>query len=72
MLGAVTLTRYRIIIDGQLSEAFVAGLDAQMTAERRDGQTALVGEFHDQAQLYGLLNRLRGLGMALVSVHAVR
>jgi hypothetical protein len=65
-------TRYRIVVDGQLSEGFVAGLDAGVSAERRNGQTALVGQFRDQAQLYGLLNSLRGLGLQLVSVNALR
>ena len=32
------------------------------------GQTTLVGEIRDQSHLYGVLDRVRGLGLDLVSV----
>jgi hypothetical protein len=38
----------------------------------RGGETELVGEFADQAQLYGLIDLLRDLGIELVSVNATR
>jgi hypothetical protein len=41
-----------------------------MTLEPRPGQTALVGVVGDQAHLYGVLNRLRDLGIELVSVNS--
>jgi hypothetical protein len=64
-------TRYRIVVAGRLSERFVSSLDG---VRLEDGlpDSALVGEFADQAQLYGLLNRLSNLGLKLVSVNAVR
>jgi len=37
----------------------------------RNGQTTLRAELADQSQLYGLLNRLRDLGIELVSVNVV-
>jgi hypothetical protein len=61
-------TRYRIVIRGRLSPRHVAPF-AGMTLEHGPGQTALVGEVRDQTQLYGLLDRLRDLGLELVSVH---
>lgn len=64
-------TRYRIVVDGRLSERFAAGFEG-MTLESANGQTALVGEFSDEAQLYGLLDRLRDFGIELVSVNADR
>jgi hypothetical protein len=66
----VTDTRYRIVVRGRLSERFAAAFDG-MAFEHRAGETALVGEFADETQLYGLLNRLRDLGIELVSLNAV-
>jgi hypothetical protein len=42
-----------------------------VTVEPRPGRTALRGEFVDQAQLYGLIDRLRDFGIELISVNAV-
>jgi hypothetical protein len=33
-----------------------------------EGRTSLVGPIVDQAALYGLLNRIHGLGLPLISV----
>jgi hypothetical protein len=40
------------------------GLDVQPGI----GQTTLVGEIRDQSHLYGVLDRVRGLGLDLMSV----
>ena len=39
-----------------------------LTLVRRNGATELAGEVVDQAQLYGLLARIRDLGLDLESV----
>jgi hypothetical protein len=39
-----------------------------MTLEPAPGQTALVGEIRDQSELYSVLDRVRSLGLELVSV----
>jgi hypothetical protein len=36
------------------------------------GQTVLVGEIRDQSHLYGILDRVRSLGLELVSVEPFR
>ena len=36
-----------------------------------EGQAVLTGPLPDQAALYGVLNRMRDLGLALVSVNCV-
>jgi hypothetical protein len=36
--------------------------------ERDDGSTCLRGDLPDQAALHGLLNKIRDLGMTLLSV----
>lgn len=61
---------YRITVSGRLSERFVGGFDG-MRAEPVACGTALVGDLVDQTQLYGLLNRLRDLGLELVRVERV-
>ena len=60
------VTTYQIVIDGELSDRFVATF-ADMRLERDAGTTSLTGEIADQAQLHGLLARVAELGLALVS-----
>ena len=57
----------RITVGGRLSERLAAAFDG-MTLVRRGGATELVGEVVDQAQLYGLLARIRDLGLELKAV----
>ena len=57
----------RITVGGRLSERLAAAFDG-MTLVRRSGATELAGEVVDQAQLYGLLARIRDLGLELRSV----
>lgn len=42
-----------------------------LSVEPGDGQTAMYGCFVDQAALHGVLDRLRALGIELVSLNAV-
>ena len=60
-------TRYRIVLRGRLSERFASAFDG-MALESGPDQTVLVGDVRDQAHLYGLLDRLRDLGIELVAV----
>ena len=66
----VETTRYRIIVRGRLTPAFGAAFE-DITLELLPGETALEGTFADQAQLYGILERLRNLGIELLSVNAL-
>jgi hypothetical protein len=59
--------RIRITVRGRLSQRFAGAFDG-LTLVQRTGATELVGEVVDQAQLYGLLTRLRDLGLELQSV----
>jgi hypothetical protein len=65
-----TTLRIRITVRGRLSRRLTAAFDG-MTFVPRTGATELVGEVADQAQLHGLLSRVRDLGLELESV-AVR
>jgi hypothetical protein len=61
-------TCYEIVVKGRLSERFASTFDGLALAAQ-DGETLLSGELADQAQLYGVLLRLRDLGVELVSVN---
>jgi len=62
--------RYRVVVRGRLGE-YLATAFEQLELESRAGETSLTGTFADQALLHGLLDRLRDLGIQLVSVNAV-
>ena len=64
------MTTYRIVIEGELSDRFVATF-GEMRLERGAGETSLTGEVIDQAQLQGLLARVADLGLSLRSVAPV-
>jgi hypothetical protein len=61
---------YRIVIEGELDDRFAGPFDG-MTLERNAGTTVLTGPVRDQAELQGLLQRVAGLGLTLVSANAV-
>jgi hypothetical protein len=63
----VAASRYRIVLRGRLSEHFQSAFDG-MTLERGPNRTVLVGDVRDQAQLYGLLDRLQEFGIELLAV----
>jgi hypothetical protein len=42
-----------------------------MAMEPGAGQTTLIGEIRDQSHLYGILDRVRSLGLELVSVEPI-
>jgi hypothetical protein len=58
---------YRIRIKGRLSERF-ADVFWGMTLVPTGNETVLVGVIEDQAHLFGVLDRIRDLGLDLVSV----
>ena len=62
--------RYRVVIRGRFGE-YLASVFDQLELDQRPGQTSLTGDFTDQAQLHGLLDQLRDLGIHLVSVNSM-
>jgi hypothetical protein len=60
--------RYRIVVRGGLGER-LADTFEHLELETRAGETSLTGTFADQAQLIGLLDWLRDLGISIVSVN---
>ena len=62
-----TTRRIRITIRGRLSNRLATAFDG-MTLVPCTGVTELVGDVADQAQLHGLLSRIRDLGLELESL----
>lgn len=60
---------YQIRIEGHLGHAMTGWFESQSIALEDDGDTLLTGAVVDQAALYGLLKRVRDLGVPLVSVN---
>ncbi len=61
---------YRIVVRSELSNVYAAAFDG-MEMEARDGDTVLTGKIIDQPHLYGILERINGLGLELLSVQAL-
>jgi RimJ/RimL family protein N-acetyltransferase len=62
---------YELRIDGHLDDHWSSWLDDLVLARHEDGTTTLSGPIADQAQLHGLLGRVRDIGATLLAVHAV-
>jgi len=60
-------TMYRICIRGRVTERLGSALEG-MRLEAGATETVFTGEIRDQSQLYGLLDRVRDLGLELISV----
>lgn len=63
-------TVYRVVVRSELSERYAAAFEG-MKLETKDGQTILFGEIIDQPHLFGILDRINGLGLKLLSVQAL-
>lgn len=66
----VQSSRYRVVVRGRLGE-HLASVFEELELNTRTGESSLTGTFTDAAQLQGLLDRLRDLGIQLVSVNPV-
>ena len=62
---------YEIRVKGHLEQRRFNIFESLTITHHPNGETALSGPILDQAALYGLLNRLRDLGITLVSVNQV-
>ncbi len=59
---------YEIRVKGQLDPRWADWFEGLSLTHAADGTTVLVGVVADQAALHGLLQRIRDLGLPLVSV----
>jgi hypothetical protein len=60
--------RYAIRVRGRLDARWNAWFDGMTVSPDGDGTTTISGPVADQAALYGLLQRVRDLGLPLLSV----
>ena len=60
--------RYEIRVQGRLDERWAAWFDGLSVRQSDDGTTQITGAIADQAALHGLLQRVRDLGLPLLSV----
>jgi hypothetical protein len=63
-------TLYRIVVCSELSNAYAVAFEG-MGIETKGGDTVLTGEIKDQPHLFGILERINGLGLELLSVEAL-
>jgi len=70
--GATQPIRYRVVVRGRLGREFAGTFGLRgLEHEVHGGESSLTATFADQAQLHGLLDQLRDLGIQLVSVNPV-
>lgn len=62
---------YQIMIKGQLDAQWADWFDGLTITLEDNGNTLLTGSVVDQASLYGLLKKVRDLGIPLISVTPV-
>ena len=62
---------YQIRINGQLNAQWTDWFDGMRITLQENGDTLVTGPVTDQAALYGLLRKVRDLGMPLLSVTRV-
>jgi hypothetical protein len=70
MMGEGTQTLYRIVVRSELSDRYAVAFEG-MEMETKHGETILTGEVIDQLHLYGILDRINGLGLELLSLQAL-
>jgi hypothetical protein len=63
-------TVYRIVVRSELSERYAVAFEG-MEMEAKYGDTVLTGRIIDQPHLHGILERINGLGLELLSVQAL-
>ena len=62
---------YEVRIKGHLDQSWADWLAGLSIIHEDNGNTLLTGSLPDQAALHGVLNRLRDLGVELISVNPV-
>jgi hypothetical protein len=69
--GPYALAHYELRIEGHLDEHWSAWFGGLTLIHEDDGTTTLRGAVADQAELHGLLAKVRDLGTTLISVKTI-
>jgi len=69
--GSVHAGQYEIRLKGRLDARWATWFDGLRLTHEADGTTSLRGPVVDQAALHGLLQKVRDLGVPLISVTQV-
>jgi hypothetical protein len=62
---------YQLRVAGRLDQHWSAWFGGLALTDEDDGSTSLIGPVADQAELHGLLAKIRDLGVTLISVTVV-
>ena len=62
---------YQIRIKGHLGRQWTDWFEGLTITQQEDGDTLMTGPVIDQSALYGLLKKVRDLGLPLISVNRV-
>jgi len=63
------MQRVEICVEGQIDETWSEWFEEFTIKYTKHNQTIIVGEFSDQAALYGIITKLRDLGLRLISIN---
>lgn len=63
-----TNTNYHIYVNGRLDERWLGWFEGYTVAHLEDGNTVIKLTAVDQPALFGVLNRIRDLGLELIAV----
>jgi hypothetical protein len=69
--GPYAPAHYQLRIEGHLDEHWSAWFGGLTLIRDDDGTTTLRGAVTDQAELHGLLTKLRDLGITLISLASI-
>lgn len=63
---------YQIQVEGHLNLTWSAWFEELTLTHEVDGSTIVTGNIVDQATLHGVLNKVRDLGLTLISVQRIK
>ena len=65
----ITQNIYTLRVGGELTEEWSAWFEGMTIHHEVEGETLITGQIEDQAVLYGLLKKIRNLGIPLISIN---
>ena len=72
MQGIILMQQVEIKVEGHIDKGWSEWLEYFVITHTDENETILIGTIPDQAALYGLIAKLRDLGLSLISVNLGR